>query len=80
MFRCFTTSRGTLVLAAAVAIGGYLLIWHGAHGAVALPILVILACPFMHFFMHGRNGHHHGHSGDTDKPSASSHQSENKED
>ena len=80
MFRCFTTSRGILVLAAAVAIGGYLLIWHGAHVAVALPILVLLACPFMHFFMHGGHGHHHGHNSDTDKPSASPHQSDNKGD
>ena len=80
MFRCFTTSRGILVPAAAVAIGGYLLIWHGAHVAVALPILVLLACPFMHFFMYGRHGHHHGRSGDTDKPSASPHQSDNKGD
>ena len=80
MFRCFTTSRGIFVLAAAVAIGSYLLIWHGAHVAVALPILVLLACPFMHFFMHGGHGHHHGHSSDTDKPSASSHQSEHKGD
>ena len=71
MFRCFTTSRGILVLAAAVAIGGYLLIWHGAHVAVALPILVLLACPFMHLFMHGGHGHHHGHGGNADEPSAS---------
>ena len=80
MFRCFTTPPGIFFLAAAVAIGGYLLIWHGAHVAVALPILVVLACPFMHFFMHGGYGHHHGNSGDTDKPSASSQQSENKGD
>ena len=78
MFKCFTTARGILLLAAAVAIGAYLVIWHGAHVAVALPFLVLLACPFMHFFMHGGHGHHQRHGGDTDKPTASPHQSDDK--
>jgi hypothetical protein len=26
---------------------------------MALPYL-LLACPLMHLFMHGRHGHHHG--------------------
>ena len=78
MFKCFTTPRGILLLAAAVAIGAYLVIWHGAHVAVALPILVLLACPFMHFFMHGGHGRHRGHGGNTDNPSASPHQSHDK--
>jgi hypothetical protein len=78
MFRCFTTTRGIFLLAAAIAIGGYLVIWHGAHVAAALPILVLLACPFMHFFMHGGHGHHHVHSGDANKPSASPPPSVNK--
>ena len=78
MFKCFTTSRGILVLAAAVAIGGYLLIWHGAHVAVALPILVLLACPFMHFFMHGGHGHQHGHGGHADSSPAQLPQSDKK--
>ena len=78
MFRCFTTTRGIFLLAAAIAIAGYLVIWHGAHVAAALPILVLLACPFMHFFMHSGHGHHHGHGGNTDKPSASPPQSINK--
>ena len=78
MFRCFTKPRGIFLLTAAVAIGAYLVIWHGAHVAAALPILVLLACPFMHFFMHGGHGHHQGHGGDADKPSASPPQSINK--
>ena len=78
MFKCFTKPRGIFLLAAAVAIGAYLVIWHGAHVAVALPILVLLACPFMHFFMHGGHGHHQGHGDDSDKPSASAPRSMNK--
>ena len=78
MFRCFTKPRGIFFLAAAVAIGAYLVIWHGAHVAVALPILVLLACPFMHFFMHGGHGHHHGHDANTDKATASADQSNDK--
>ena len=66
MFKCFTSYRGMLILAVAVVIGGYLVIWHGAHVAAALPILVLLACPFMHFFMHGGHGHHRGHGGNAD--------------
>jgi hypothetical protein len=37
----------------------YLLSEHRAHLFGALPYLLLLACPLMHFFMHGR--HHHGH-------------------
>jgi len=29
-----------------------------------LPYLLILACPLMHFFMHGKHGHGHGHGHD----------------
>ncbi len=32
---------------------------HQAHILVALPYLFLLACPFMHLFMH--HGHRHGH-------------------
>ena len=78
MFKCFTTARGILLLASAAAIGAYLVIWHGAHVAAALPILVLLACPFMHFFMHGKHDHHDEHRGTDDKPSDSSSQSINK--
>jgi len=37
---------------------------HAAHLLGALPYLLLLACPAMHFFMHGHHGqgheHHHG--------------------
>ncbi len=60
MFRCFGSPRGLLVLALAIVIGGYLVIWHGAHVAAVLPLLVIQACPLMSMFMHSGQGHHHG--------------------
>ena len=57
----FRSYRGWLVLALAIAVGGYLAIWHGAHLAAALPFLVILAaCPLMHMFMHGGTAIIHG--------------------
>lgn len=50
-----------------VVIGGvaayFLLTEHLAHVIWALPYLLLLACPLMHVFMHGRHGGHghHGH-------------------
>ena len=43
----------------AVAALAALLIYtgHGPHALNYLPFLIILACPLMHLFMHGR--HHH---------------------
>lgn len=34
----------------------YLLSEHRAHFFGALPYLILLACPLMHFFMHGHHG------------------------
>ena len=39
----------------------YLLSEHQAHLFGILPFLFLLACPLMHFFMHGRHGGHGGH-------------------
>jgi hypothetical protein len=39
----------------------YLLTEHRAHLFGVLPYLFLLACPLMHFFMHGRHGKHGGH-------------------
>ena len=58
MFNCFRSYRGWLVLGLAALLGGYLVIWHGAHLAAVLPFLVLAACPLMHVFMH--RGHRHG--------------------
>lgn len=43
----------------------YLWTEHQAHLFGVLPYLFLLACPLLHFFMHGRHGGHsgHGHSG-----------------
>ena len=55
-----------------VVVGGiaayFLLAEHRAHIAGALPYLLLLACPLMHFFMHGGHGGH-GHHHHQDKPS-----------
>ena len=60
MFRCFSTLKGAALLAGVTLLAVYLFVWHGAHVAVALPFLLLLACPLMHVVMHGRHGHHHG--------------------
>lgn len=46
----------------------FLISEHRAHLFGILPYVVLLACPFMHLFMHRGHGHHGGHpgaSGDT---------------
>lgn len=37
----------------------FLLTEHLAHVVGALPLLILLACPLMHVFMHHGHGHHH---------------------
>jgi Protein of unknown function (DUF2933) len=59
MFSCFKSYRGWAALSLAIILGGYLVIWHGAHLAAVLPFLVLAACPLMHIFMHGGHGRHH---------------------
>ena len=59
----FWTSRyaiGLLVIGGVAAY--FLLTEHLAHVVGALPLLLLLACPLMHVFMHGGHGHHHGHN------------------
>lgn len=66
-------NRTTIIMIAFMIIGGYFL-WteHSAHIALAvpyLPFLLLLACPILHFFMHGKHGHgghgHHNEAGDS---------------
>ena len=53
-------SRRVIILCATVGIiGAVFLSGHSNHVIAVLPYLLLLACPFMHFFM--RCGH--GHSG-----------------
>jgi hypothetical protein len=55
---------GLIVCLVAAAIGIYLLVFHLTHVALALPYLVLLACPLMHL-MH--RCHHSHHSEPSDK-------------
>ena len=53
--------RTVAVLLASLAISGFLLTTeHRAHVLGVLPWLLLLACPFLHLFMHGG---HRGASG-----------------
>ena len=45
---------GSLLIA---AVGGWLLLSHTGHVLLALPYLILLACPLMHVL---HRGHHHG--------------------
>jgi len=72
MFRCFRSYKGWAVLGFAVIVGGYLVIWHGAHLAAVLPFLVLAACPLMHIFMHGGHRHRHGQGTSKEVPPTTS--------
>ena len=58
----FLRSPGGLALIAFLAIAG-LFLWqeHRAHLLGVLPYLLLLACPLLHYFMHGGHGGHGGH-------------------
>jgi hypothetical protein len=56
--RDFVGSKLGLVACLALAtLGVYLLVTHTGHVLSALPYVLLLACPLMHFFGHGRHGH-----------------------
>lgn len=60
----FWTSRALLVCVALLAISGFLLLTeHRAHILGGALWLLLLACPLLHMFMHGRHGGHAGHGG-----------------
>ena len=54
-----STTWGKWVLVGFLIVTAFFL-WteHRAHALGALPYLLLLACPLMHFFHHGRGGHH----------------------
>jgi hypothetical protein len=55
----FFASRANIVLFGFLAIAGYFLVTeHWAHIIPFLPWLLLLACPLMHFWMHGGHGGH----------------------
>ena len=71
----FWRSRYALGLLVFGAIAAYFLLSeHRAHFFGALPFLLLLACPFMHMFMHGGHGGHgagHGQQADGKQASGS---------
>jgi hypothetical protein len=44
----------------------YLLTEHLQHVIQYWPFLFLLSCPLMHFFMHGKHGHHQNHHDEKD--------------
>jgi hypothetical protein len=57
-------TRSNLAWIGFLAIAGfYLVTEHRAHFFGFLPILLLLACPLLHVFMHGGHGKHGGHDG-----------------
>lgn len=62
-------NRGWIAFAIFMAVAlFFLLTEHRAHFFGALPYLLILACPLLHFFHHGGHGGHGGHAHGSDKP------------
>lgn len=63
-------SPSGLVLLAFLAIAAFFLITeHRAHVLGALPYMLLLLCPILHLFLHGRHGHGHtGHEQDQRRP------------
>lgn len=57
----FLSWRGVALILALAGVSYYLLTVHLEHLAVALPYLILLACPLMHIFGHGHGHHHHNH-------------------
>lgn len=66
-FSAWISSPQNWVLLGFLAIAGFFLVTeHRAHLFGALPYLLVLACPLMHLFMHGSQGHG-GHSAQDDQ-------------
>ena len=63
------SARAKWAFAVFAIIGGYFLFAeHRAHVLPYVPWLILLACPLMHFFMHGGHDGHGGHHGSDDGP------------
>ena len=58
------SSRSMLVFLAFAGIALFFLLGeHRIHALGWLPLLLLLACPLLHMFMHGGHGGHGGHAG-----------------
>lgn len=53
----FLSWRGIVLTLALAGLSYYLLTEHREHLALAVPYLILLACPLMHIFGHGHNDH-----------------------
>jgi len=53
VLKFFHTKMGLAASLVLAALGGYLLWTHTGHALAALPYLLLLACPLMHFAHHG---------------------------
>jgi hypothetical protein len=67
----FHSKSGLVVCLLLAGFGGYLFWTHTGHIMTALPYLLLLACPLMHFFGHG-HGHGHQHHGDSGRRNSGS--------
>ena len=56
--RLIGTPLGWALSLAVAALGVYLLVAHTGHLLAALPYLLLVACPLMHVFGHGKHKHH----------------------
>jgi hypothetical protein len=61
------TPKGLAALGLIGAASYFLLMEHRQHVWQYLPFLIILLCPLMHVFMHGRHGGHGGHGSHGDQ-------------
>lgn len=58
----FWRSKAGIAAIGFILIAGFLLLSeHQAHALGYLPFLLLLACPFLHMFMHRGHGGHDGH-------------------
>lgn len=55
------STAGLVICLVAAVLGAYPLVYHLAHVALAVPYLVLLACPLMHLMHRGHHGHKHDH-------------------
>jgi hypothetical protein len=53
------STAGLIVCLIAAAVGLYLLVYHLNHILLAIPYLILLACPLMHLMHRGHHGHRH---------------------
>lgn len=57
LVKWFLSWKGVVATLGLAGVSYYLLTEHLTHLAVALPYLILLACPLMHIFGHGHHNH-----------------------